>query len=399
MRKKIISAKFLCLIATVMLAAVITVPVLASPATAIRTLPASASSAAEFDVAIETSGCGAFGQVIETLPDGFTYVSCTPGDIGVEQVGDTVKFTFLGSASFTYRAKSPTIDTTTTYTFRGVVKDEDNIEYPIEDDNITVLVASGARTLPASVASGAELDVTIEALNCGAFGQVEETLPDGFAYVSSSLPTDQIEQIGDMLKFTFIGDWASFTYRVEAPVVDTTTSYTFHGVVRDEDRISYPIEAHDIAVIAFNAGDLTNVELVGADSTVTGISIHSYPTEDLTNVPPDFNPQSACTVDSSGTGTFTLRFTNIANASNIVVYKLTDGTWTQLEELTTSANTVELSMEAGDPVIVFATPATPPAIGGDAYFPNTLGLLAPWIALGVLIVGGTTWFVFRRRSA
>jgi hypothetical protein len=173
MRKKMISAKFLCLIATVMLAAVITVPVLASPATAIRTLPASVASAAEFDVAIETSGCGAFGQVIETLPDGFTYVSCTPGDIGVEQVGHTIKFTFLGSASFTYRAKAPTIETTTTYTFHGVVKDEDNIEYPIEDDNITVLVASGARTLPASVASGAELDVTIEASNCGAFGQVE----------------------------------------------------------------------------------------------------------------------------------------------------------------------------------------------------------------------------------
>ncbi len=239
MSKKAISRKFLCLMATVMLAAVITVPVLASPATATRTLPASVSSGTEFDVAIVTSGCGAFGQVVETLPDGFSYVSCTPSDIGVEQVGDTIKFTFLGSASFTYRAKAPTIDTTTTYTFHGVVKDEDNIEYPIEDDNITVLVASGARTLPASVASGAELDVAIETSGCGTFGQVEDTLPDGFAYVSSSLPPDQVEQIGTMLKFTFLGDSASFTYRVNTPALDTTTSYTFHGVVKDENRISY----------------------------------------------------------------------------------------------------------------------------------------------------------------
>jgi hypothetical protein len=399
MRKKAISRKFLCLMATVMLAAVITVPVLASPATATRTLPASVSSGTELDVAIVTSGCGAFGQVVETLPDGFSYVSCTPSDIGVEQVGDTIKFTFLGSASFTYRAKAPTIDTTTTYTFHGVVKDEDNIEYPIGDDDTTVLVASGARTLPASVASGAELDVAIETSGCGTFGQVEDTLPDGFAYVSSSLPPDQVEQIGTMLKFTFLGDSASFTYRVNTPTLDTTTSYTFHGVVKDENRISYAIEDDAISVIAFDTGDLTNVELAGADSTVTGISIYSYPTEDLTNVPPDLDPQSACVVESSGTGSFTLRFTNIANASNMVGYKVTDSSWTELEDVTISENAVELSMEVGDPVVVFATPAAPPAIGGDAYFPNTLGLLAPWVALAVVIVGGITWFLFRRRSA
>ncbi len=151
-------------------------------------------------------------------------------------------------------------------------------------------------------------------------------------------------------------------------------------------------------MIAFDTGDLTNVELAGADSTVTGISICSYPTEDLTNVPPDLDPQSACVVESSGTGSFTLRFTNIANASNMVAYKVTDSSWTQLEDATISDNTVELSMEVGDPVVVFATPAAPPAIGGDAYFPNTLGLLAPWVALAVVIVGGITWFLFRRRS-
>ena len=131
------------LVAAFILIALLATPSLASPATATRTLPASASSGAEFDVAIEPSGCGAFGQVVETLPDGFTHISCTPSDVGVEQVGHTIKFTFLGSAGFTYRVSAPTVETTTTYTFHGVVKDENKNEYPVQDDDITVLEPSG----------------------------------------------------------------------------------------------------------------------------------------------------------------------------------------------------------------------------------------------------------------
>ena len=139
MKKKIISRRFLFILAAIMLIVAVAAPVLASPATATRTLPSSVSSGAEFEVAIETSGCGAFGQLVETLPDGFTYLSCSSGNIGVEQLGNTLKFTFLGdSASFTYRVKAPTVEVTTTYTFHGVVNDEDRISYPVEDDEVTV---------------------------------------------------------------------------------------------------------------------------------------------------------------------------------------------------------------------------------------------------------------------
>ena len=137
-----LSGKFVVVLAVGILAAVIAAPVLASPATATRTLPASVESGAEFDVAIEASGCGFAGQVVETLPDGFAYLSCTPDDIGIEQAGNTVKFTFLGdSVSFTYRVKAPMIATTATYTFHGIVKDENKNEYPIENGEITVTVA------------------------------------------------------------------------------------------------------------------------------------------------------------------------------------------------------------------------------------------------------------------
>ncbi|MBA7655020.1 hypothetical protein ES703_62917 [subsurface metagenome] len=142
MKGEIMSRGLPILVAAFILIALIATPSLASPATATRTLPASASSAAEFDVAIEPSGCGAFGQVVETLPDGFTCISCTPSDVGVEQAGHTIKFTFLGSADFTYRVRAPTVAAITTYTFHGIVKDEDKTEYPIQDDDITVTVST-----------------------------------------------------------------------------------------------------------------------------------------------------------------------------------------------------------------------------------------------------------------
>ena len=130
--------KFLAILTALILIVVIVAPVLASPPTATRILPASVESGGEFNVTIQPSGCGAFGQVEETLPDGFTYLGHTPSDIGVEEVGNTVKFTFLGSESFTYRVEAPTVVTTTTYTFCGVVNDENKNEYPIDDNAITV---------------------------------------------------------------------------------------------------------------------------------------------------------------------------------------------------------------------------------------------------------------------
>gem|GEM_PF-2045306 len=140
-RGKMLSRRVIPSIAAIVLIAVIAAPALASPATATRTLPSSVASGATFNVAIEASGCGFAGQVVETLPDGFTYVGCDSEDVGVEQIGNTIKFTFLGdSASFTYSAKAPTIDTITTYTFHGVVKNENKNEYPVDDDEITVTV-------------------------------------------------------------------------------------------------------------------------------------------------------------------------------------------------------------------------------------------------------------------
>jgi hypothetical protein len=136
--RKTLSQSFLSVMAAIMVLAPVAVPALALPAAAGRVLPASVAAGGEFEVAIQPSDCGAFGQVEETLPEGFTYLSCAPEDIGVEVMGGEIKFTFLGSDSFTYRVRAPLVESTTTYIFQGVVKDENGESYAMVDGEVEV---------------------------------------------------------------------------------------------------------------------------------------------------------------------------------------------------------------------------------------------------------------------
>ena len=90
-------------------------------------------------------------------------------------------------------------------------------------------------------APGGELRVTITARNYGAFGQVVETLPEGFTFVSASLPDTQIEQEAQVVRFNLFGD-ASFNYVVTVP--STEGQYTFTGVIRNVDRVERTIAGH-----------------------------------------------------------------------------------------------------------------------------------------------------------
>jgi uncharacterized repeat protein (TIGR02543 family) len=128
---------FSALLASILLALLV-LPASAAVTTAIRELPTSVASESEFEITITPSGCGIFGQVWETLPAGFTYLSCTPSHIGVEQADNLIKFTFAHSESFIYRVKAPVVTDNASYTFHGIVKDENKIEYPIQDSGITV---------------------------------------------------------------------------------------------------------------------------------------------------------------------------------------------------------------------------------------------------------------------
>lgn len=126
MRKK---GKLIAIIGTLMLlAALVPMTIAATPEMATRDLPGTAvATGANFDV---TMTLGAqFGSVVETLPAGFTYVSCAAGTnmpaggVSATAAGQVVTFTFFATATpatFTYTVTAPS--SATTGTFSGVFK-------------------------------------------------------------------------------------------------------------------------------------------------------------------------------------------------------------------------------------------------------------------------------------
>ena len=80
---------------------------------------------------------------------------------------------------------------------------------------------------------GGRLVVTITATGYGGFGQVEETLPQGFSYTGSSLSEGSVTVDGQTVSFVLLGD-ESFTYTVDVPGDEGV--YTFSGVLKDANR-------------------------------------------------------------------------------------------------------------------------------------------------------------------
>ena len=90
-----------------------------------------------------------------------------------------------------------------------------------------------------SVSAGGELDVMLTTRGYGrfGFGQVVETLPDGFSYVSSTQPGVFVE--GRNVVLSFLDEDETVTYTVTAPAVSGAGSFT--GVLKDKDKGEHAI--------------------------------------------------------------------------------------------------------------------------------------------------------------
>ena len=101
-----------------------------------------------------------------------------------------------------------------------------------------------------TLAPGGQTTVTIEADGYGDAGQVTETLPPGFAIVSSSLSGDQVTVTGQVVQevtFALAGQ-TSFIYTVAAPGIEGT--YTFSGAVTDSRGDDYPVSGDDMVTVS-----------------------------------------------------------------------------------------------------------------------------------------------------
>ena len=104
-----------------------------------------------------------------------------------------------------------------------------------------------------TVAPGGEVVVTIDVSGYGNFGSVEETLPAGFSYVSTSGGPLVTERDNQLVEFLLVGNVDSFTYTVTAS--DTEGTYTFNGeFVTRVDRVDVPVDIGGESTVTVDAG-------------------------------------------------------------------------------------------------------------------------------------------------
>ncbi|MEA2053428.1 MAG: PGF-CTERM sorting domain-containing protein [Euryarchaeota archaeon] len=260
-RRPVLAIRLLLLVTAVL---IMTTGIANATPTATRTLPAELVPAdRSFPVEIEVSG---YGTVVETLPDGFTYMSSSLDPNAVRFYGQTNTIEFKVTKDkylyFTYSVALRYYDLDEgTYTFSGVLRDR-NGEYEIGGDTEIVLAEpeddddaepTAMRTLPEEPVSADErFTIEIEASHYGIHGFVIETLPDGFEFEDYS---GLVEVEGDTVEFELWGE-PSFTYTVTAP--DTEGTYTFSGILIDEEKNEYDIGGDtEIVVGGEEGGEVT----------------------------------------------------------------------------------------------------------------------------------------------
>ena len=98
---------------------------------------------------------------------------------------------------------------------------------------------SAVRSFSASwVLPGGRLEVTIAVSDYGGFGQVVETLPEGFSYEGSDLSEAAVGVDGQTVAFTLLGD-ERFTYTVAAPSAEGP--HSFSGVLLDSHLVEQAV--------------------------------------------------------------------------------------------------------------------------------------------------------------
>ena len=101
---------------------------------------------------------------------------------------------------------------------------------------------------PEPVDPGGEVEVTIKAAGYGSIGQVVETLPAGFSYLSSNLPGVMVE--GRTVTFTLLGE-TEFSYTVTAFNIERV--YSFSGVLKNETLAEKPIGGSSSIIVTSSA--------------------------------------------------------------------------------------------------------------------------------------------------
>ena len=202
---------------------------------------------AEVEIEISVSGLGTAGQVRDTMPDGFSFVSSSDENASVN--GQTVTFLVLGDeATLTYTATAPAA--AGTYEFSGTVVNFDKEAEDTGGDSsieVTGQPLGAERSISrSSVSPGEQVTVSIAASGFGAAASVAENVPAGLSYTASSLSSAAVNVGEGSLRFTLLGE-DSFTYTLTA---GDPGDYTISGTITDLDKVALDITGDDSVTVS-----------------------------------------------------------------------------------------------------------------------------------------------------
>ena len=124
-----------------------------TPATwwAIRSLsPERVEPGGEVEVTVTAAGYGAVGQILETLTAGFSYVGSDLAGAEVETAGQEVTFTLFGTGPTTFSYTVTASSEEGTYSFSGVLRNEDLEEQPIGGASTIAVTTDTVPEFPAA---------------------------------------------------------------------------------------------------------------------------------------------------------------------------------------------------------------------------------------------------------
>ena len=147
-----------------------------------------------------------------------------------------------GTANLTHRPSGGDYSAGEAKDFMVTVTDDDTAGLMLSATTLGVDEAGqNTYTVKLQTPPTVTVTVTVSSGDTGAATATVETLPDGFTFVSSALPSTQIEQEEQVLRFNLLGD-SSFSYVVTVPTREG--QYAFTGVIRNVDRVERTISGH-----------------------------------------------------------------------------------------------------------------------------------------------------------
>ena len=173
-------------------------------------------------VTITTDGLGGFGQVVETLPPGFSYVSSSLSDGAVTVGGQDLSFILLGETEFTYTVIAP--GAAGHYSFSGVLTNSAGEEVPV-GGALTITVGALPSVI-VSRAAGSE-DTLVRPGS-------PVSLTATFSGPVSGVAIDDIN-VGNGTASNFAGTGAVYTFDVTPSAIGEVTVDIAASVAQDAD--------------------------------------------------------------------------------------------------------------------------------------------------------------------